>query len=60
MAQSQLRGILVGCGVRLLGQPEVYFQTKPGLIGDDFSFADDKTRDFLAGFIAKFAAHIHG
>ena len=58
VAQAQLRSILVGCGVRLLGQPEVYFQTKAGLIADDFSIADDKTRAFLAGFIAKFADHI--
>lgn len=60
VAQSQLRAILVGCGVRLLGQPEVYFQTKPGLIGDDFTVTDAKTREFLAGFIAKFATHIQG
>ncbi|HWI10833.1 MAG TPA: NADPH-dependent FMN reductase [Burkholderiaceae bacterium] len=58
VAQAQLRSILVGCGVNLLGQPEVYFQTKPGLIADDFSTADDKTRAFLAGFVAKFADHI--
>jgi len=58
VAQAQLRSILVSCGVSLLGQPEVYFQTKPGLIADDFSIADDKTRSFLAGFIAKFASHI--
>lgn len=58
VAQAQLRSILVGCGVGLLGQPEVYLQTRPGLIGDDFSIADEKTREFLSGFIAKFAAHI--
>ncbi len=58
VAQSQLRAILVGCGVRLLGQPEVYFQTKPGLIGDDFTVTDARTGEFLAGFIAKFAKHI--
>jgi chromate reductase len=58
VAQAQLRSILVGCGVSLLGQPEVYFQTKPGLIADDFSIADDKTRAFLAGFIGTFARHI--
>ena len=60
VAQSQLRAILVGCGVRLLGQPEVYFQTKPGLIGDDFTVTDARTGEFLAGFIAKFAKHIQG
>ena len=58
VAQAQLRSILVGCGVALLGQPEVYFQTRPGLIADDLSIADDKTRAFLAGFIEKFAGHV--
>ena len=58
VAQAQLRSILVSCGVSLLGQPEVYFQTKLGLISDDFSIGDDKTRAFLDGFIAKFANHI--
>ncbi len=57
VAQSQLRGILVGCGVRLMGQPEVYFQTRPGLIADDFSVTDEKTRGFLAGFVEKLAQH---
>ncbi len=58
VAQSQLRSVIVSCGVRLLGQAEIYFQTKPGLIADDFSVTDDKTRGFLEGFLAKFAAHI--
>jgi chromate reductase len=58
VAQSQLRGVLVGCGARLLGHPEVYFQTRPGLIADDFTVTDEKSRGFLAGFLAKFAAHI--
>ncbi|HEY9237837.1 MAG TPA: NADPH-dependent FMN reductase [Burkholderiaceae bacterium] len=58
VAQSQLRSVMVGCGARVLGHPEVYFQTKPGVIADDHSVADEKTRAFLAGFIAKFAAHI--
>lgn len=40
-----------------MGQPEVYFQTKPGLLGDDFAVTDEKTREFLGGFIAKLAAH---
>lgn len=60
VAQSQLRGILVGCGVRVLSQPEVYFQTRPGLIDDDFTVTDEKTRGFLAGFVTQFAVHIRG
>lgn len=60
VAQSQLRGILAGCGVRLMGQPEIYLQTKPDLITDDFTVSDDRTRGLLAGFISKLAAHIQG
>ena len=51
VAQSQLRSVLVSCGVRLLVQAEVCLQTKPGLIADDFSVTDDKTRRFLEGFV---------
>ncbi|KQW37482.1 NADPH-dependent FMN reductase [Rhizobacter sp. Root404] len=58
VAQSQLRGVLASCGVRLLGQAEVYLQNKPGLIADDFSVTDEKTRGFLQGFLGKFAAHL--
>jgi chromate reductase len=58
VAQSQLRSVLVGCGVALLGQPEVYLVDKPGLIADDFEVTDEKTRAFLSGFITKFASHI--
>ena len=60
VAQAHLRSVLVACGVRLLGSPEVYFQTKPGLIADDFSISDDATREFLARFIDKLALHIEG
>ena len=58
VAQSQLRSVLASCGVRLLGQAEIYFQTKPGLIADDFSVTDDKTRAYFESFLTKFAAHI--
>ena len=58
VAQSHLRAVLVGCGMQLLGQPEVYFQTKQGLIGADSTVTDDQTRAFLAAFVAKFAAHV--
>ena len=58
VAQSHLRSVLVGCDVALMGAPEVYFQTKPGLIADDFTVTDEKSRAFLSSFIAKFASHI--
>lgn len=58
VAQAHLRSVLVSCGMVLMGQPEIYLQTKPGLIADDFTVTDEKTRAFLARFIAEFAAHI--
>ena len=58
VAQAHLRSVLVGCGIALLGPPEVYFTSKPGLIADDFTVTDEKSRAFLSGFIAKFASHI--
>jgi chromate reductase len=58
VAQAHLRSVLVGCGVALLGQPEVYFVSKPGLISDTFEVTDAKSREFLAGFLAKFAQHV--
>ena len=58
VAQSHLRSVLLGCGVALLAQPEVYFTARPGLIADDHTVTDEKTRAFLAGFITRFAQHV--
>jgi chromate reductase len=58
VAQSELRGVAAICGVHLMAQPEVYLVNKPGLIGDDFEVTDPKTREFLAGFVAKFETWI--
>ena len=58
VAQSQLRSVLASCGVRLFNAAEVCLQTRPGLIADDFSVADERTRTFLAGFLTKLGAFI--
>lgn len=58
VAQSHLRAILPGLELALLGQPEVYFQTKPGLIDDDYEVTSDQSRAFLMGWIDRFAAHV--
>jgi chromate reductase len=58
VAQAHLRSVLVGCGIALLGRPEVYFVNKPGLINDAFEVTDEKSREFLSGFLAKFAQHV--
>ena len=62
VAQSHLRSILPGQEMVVLGQPEVYFQSKPGLIDENFEITDEATRAFLAGYIDKFVAWIerHG
>lgn len=57
-AQAHLRSILVILEVALMGQPEVYFQTTPGLINDDFEVTDPQTRAFLEGYLSKFGAWI--
>jgi chromate reductase len=58
VAQAHLRSVLTILDVILLGQPEVYFVSKPGLIDDAFEVTDDQTREFLQGYLAKFAGWI--
>ena len=55
VAQAHLRSVLTILDVILLGQPEVYLVSKPGLINDEFEVSDDQTREFLQGYLAKFA-----
>jgi chromate reductase len=57
-AQSQLRSIAVHLDMVVLGQPEVYFQSKPGLIDENNEITDDTTREFLEGYLAKLEAFI--
>lgn len=60
--QGHLRAILPIYDMILMGQPEVYFQTKPGLIDAQFEVTDATTRAFLAGYVEKFVGFIehHG
>ncbi len=60
--QSQLRAVLPVLGFVVMGQPEVYFQFKPGLIDEHFEVTDDQTRAFLAGFVDSFVSWVdqHG
>ena len=60
--QSQLRAVLPVLGFVVMGQPEVYFQFKPGLIDEHFEVTDDQTRAFLGGFVDNFVVWIerHG
>ena len=58
VAQAHLRHVVVVCNMALMPQPEVYFVNKPGLITDAFEVSDEKSREFLAGYVAKFGAWI--
>ena len=60
--QNQLRATLPLLGFVVMGQPEVYFQFKPGLIDENLEVTDEQSHAFLAGFVDKFAAWIdrHG
>ena len=62
VGQGHLRQILPLFDLIVMGQPEVYFQTKPGLIDEHFEVTDDTTRGFLTNYLDKFAAFIdhHG
>lgn len=58
VAQSHLRHVVAVCDMKLLPQPEVYFVSKPGLVSDDFEITDEKSRAFVAGYLAKFEGWI--
>ena len=58
VAQAHLRYVLTVLDMLVMGQPEVYFQTKPGLIDDDFTVTDETTKAFLTTFVDRFAAFL--
>lgn len=58
VAQSHLRSITAVLDIPLMGQPEIYFTVKPGLIDEDYLITDDKTRAFLAGWVAKYTTWV--
>lgn len=56
VAQSHLKSVVGGyLAMPMLGQPELYFQWKDGLIADDGSVTNEDTKKFLQGFVDKFA-----
>ena len=54
LAQHHLRSIMVGLGATLLGG-EAYVTFKPDLINDQGNIGVEGTRQFLQGFIDRFA-----
>jgi len=50
-AQQHLKAILLHLDAIVLGQPEGYIQSTPGLITDDGEVTDESTAEFLAGYV---------
>ncbi len=57
-AQASLKPILVYLDMILLGQPEVYFQFKEGLINENYMITDENSKKFLQKFVDRFANHV--
>ena len=55
LAQQHLRNVLSYLDMPVLGQPEVFLQQKPGFFADDGSIANEATRQFLQGYLERFA-----
>lgn len=57
-AQAHLRSIATVLDLALMGQPELYLAYRPDLIDEEGKVADERTREFLAAFVAAFAGWI--
>jgi len=58
MAQQHLRNILAYLDVPALGQPEVYIQMKDGLFDESGDIVDPETKQFLQGWMDRYAAWV--
>lgn len=58
VVQSHLRSLMPVLEIAALGQPEVYFTYKEGIVDADHNITDEKSKAFLAGYVAKFDAWI--
>jgi chromate reductase len=54
-AQAHLRSILPMTGIALMGTPEIYFQSRPGSIGDDYTITDERMRTNLSIWADRFS-----
>ncbi|MFT4136689.1 NADPH-dependent FMN reductase [Microbacterium sp.] len=54
-AQQHLKAILLHMDAIVLGQPEGYVQSTPGLITDDGEVTSADTAEFLAGYVQAFS-----
>src|SRR5208282_4228862 len=57
LAQQHLRSVMLGLGMTLLGG-EAYVTFKPNLVDAEGDIGDDTTKNFLQGFVDRFAALI--
>ena len=57
-AQAHLRAILPVTGMALMGTPEIYFQSRPGAIDDEFNFTDERVRTNLNIWVERFSEWI--
>ncbi|HQY87180.1 MAG TPA: NAD(P)H-dependent oxidoreductase [Tepidisphaeraceae bacterium] len=58
MAQQHLRNVLAYLDVPTLGAPEVFLQFKDDAISADGTISNDKTKEFLNGFVKKYVAWV--
>ncbi len=58
VAQQHLRGVLNYCNSPQMNSPEAYIQFTPGLILEDGRVTNEKTEEFLRGFITEFHAFV--
>ncbi len=54
-AQAHLRSILPMTGMALMGTPEIYFQSRPGAIDEDYGITDERMRTNLGIWVDRFS-----
>jgi chromate reductase len=55
LAQQNMRTMASGHFVAILGNPESFIQYEEGMFGEDGAPTNEKTREFLQGFVDSFA-----
>lgn len=58
LAQAHLKTIMLHLGARLLGQPEVYFQSREEIFGADGEITSEGTADMLSSFLNAVVDHV--
>jgi len=59
MAQQHLRNILAAEGVNVYTTPEVFLQDTAGLIDDQYTITNERTRQFLQGWLDGYIAWVN-